>query len=73
MYDFPVHDCQQEQNGSLYFSSIFQMHFYSRLCQERLLRSRKFATMATLQVGTILVTMAPEILELATCFVKKSP
>ena len=57
MYDFPVHD----------------LHFYSHLCQERLLRSRKFATMATLQVGTILVAMAPEILELVTWFLKKSP
>ena len=42
------------------------MHFYGHLCQERLLRSKKFITMATLTVVTILVAMVPKILELAT-------
>ena len=46
MYYFPVHDCTQEQNGSPYFSSIVQ-NADGRLCQERLLRSRNFATMVT--------------------------
>ena len=32
-----------------------------------------FSQIATLQVATILVSMAPKILELATWFVKKSP
>ena len=40
--DFPVHGCTREQNGSPYFSSIVW-----RLCQERLLRSRNFATIIT--------------------------
>ena len=31
MYDFPVHGCTREQNGSPYFSSNIW-----RLCQERL-------------------------------------
>ena len=46
MYDFHVHDCTQEQNSSPYFSSIVQQH-NGRLYQERLLRSRNFATMVT--------------------------
>ena len=42
VYDFPVHDCTQELNGSPYFSSI-DRQCKCRLCQERLLRSRNFA------------------------------
>jgi len=42
------------------------MHFYGRLCQERLLRFKIFAAMATLQVVTILVAMVPKILEFVT-------
>ena len=44
MYDFHEYDGTQEQNSSPYFSSIVQQH-NGRLCQERLLRSRNFATM----------------------------
>ena len=54
MYDFAVHECTQEQNGSPYFSPIVRQidrHAISwplcqELSQERLLRSRNFAIMA---------------------------
>ena len=45
MYDFPVHDCIQEQNGTQNFLPSFE-NANDRLCQERV-RSRKFATMVT--------------------------
>lgn len=40
MYDFPLHDCTKEQNGSQ-FLPLFE-NAYGRLCQERLLRSWNF-------------------------------
>ena len=54
MYDFAVHECTQEQNGSPYFCPIVRQidrHAISwplrqELSQERLLRSGNFAIMA---------------------------
>ena len=46
MYDFSVHDCTQDQNGSPYFSSIVRQS-RGHLYQKRLLRSKSFATMVT--------------------------
>ena len=43
MSDFYVHDSTQEENGSPLFDSIFD-NANSRLDQERVLRSRNFAT-----------------------------
>ena len=45
MYDFPVYDCTQEQNGSPLFVLSFD-NVNGHVCQlERFLRSRNFATM----------------------------
>ena len=47
MYDFPVHDCIQEKKTVAHtFLSSFD-NANGRLFQERLLRSRKLATMVT--------------------------
>ena len=54
MYDFPVHDYIQEQNGSPYFVLFQQCN--GRLYQERLLRSTNFATMVTLRRTSPLYT-----------------
>ena len=45
MYDFPVHDYIQERNGSPYVLSFDNTN--RCLFQERLLRSKNFATMVT--------------------------
>ena len=46
MYDFPVQDCTQKQNGSpLFFPSFDNAN--GRLCQERLLKSKNFLTIVT--------------------------
>ena len=37
MYDFPVQDCTQKQNGSPFFFPSFD-NANGRLCQERLLK-----------------------------------
>ena len=47
MYDFPVHNCTQQQNGSPCFIFHFWDNANGRLCKERLLRSRNFSTMVT--------------------------
>ena len=46
LYNFRVYECTREQNGSPYFCSIVR-NVNGRLCQERLSRSRNFATMLT--------------------------
>ena len=43
MYDFPVHDCTQEQNGSPYFSSIDRQRKWPSLLF--LLTCKNFAVM----------------------------
>ena len=45
MYDFPVHDYTQERDGSPYVLSFDNKN--RCLFQERLLRSKNFATMVT--------------------------
>ena len=47
MYDFPVHDYTQDQNGSPYSFLCFNNE-NGRLYQERFLRSTNFVTMVTL-------------------------
>ena len=51
MYEFPVHDCTQEQNKTnKTVAHTFPLSFDNandRLPQERLLRSRNFATIVT--------------------------
>ena len=54
MYDFPVHNYIQEQNGSPYFVLFQQCN--GRLYQERLLRSTNFATMVTIRRTSPLYT-----------------
>ena len=34
MYDFPVHDCTEEQNGSPYFSSIVPQYKWPSLSKK---------------------------------------
>ena len=47
MYDFPMHNCTKQQNGSPCFFFHFWDNANGRLCKERLLRSRNFSTMVT--------------------------
>ena len=47
MYEFSVHDCNKEQNRSRYFSSIVRLCNWPSQSQERLLRSRNFASLVT--------------------------
>ena len=47
MYDFPAHYCTQEQKGSPHTFLPWFDNVNRCICQERLLRSRNFATMVT--------------------------
>ena len=47
MYDFPVHDCTQEQNGSPYFSSIVRRYRWPSLYVKETVEIRSFTTMVT--------------------------
>ena len=46
LYDFPVHDCTRNKTVAHPFLPSFD-NANGRLCQERLSRSRNFATMVT--------------------------
>ena len=45
LYNFRVYECTREQNGSPFVPSFDNAN--GRLCQERLSRSRNFATVVT--------------------------
>ena len=46
MYDFPLHDCAQEQNGSPYVCFIFRQSKWPSLSR-KIVEIQKFRTMVT--------------------------
>ena len=53
-YDFPVHDCTQEQNGNPYYSPTIRQCKWPSLSRG-LLRNRHFATMVTRRHTSLLL------------------